>query len=163
TASRAVIGLPARWLFAVEKELPPAGEAEARSALRLQAERLALAESGEVVCDFVGRPNSGAPTRVLLVGMLRQRLERVEQLAGGGERGDLLRVDAVGLPNEQLQELSSRLGMPVRAESGLSLLGIEAPPEPSGAGDGPVEAFAVPLSLALAGARPELLPLDFAH
>src|SRR5439155_2127905 len=39
TASRAVIGLPARWLFAVEKELPPAGEAEARSALRLQAER----------------------------------------------------------------------------------------------------------------------------
>src|SRR5690242_13411480 len=38
SASRAAVGVPARWLIAVSKELPPADEQAARSALRLQAE-----------------------------------------------------------------------------------------------------------------------------
>src|SRR5439155_23891697 len=44
TASRVVVGVPARWLIAVEKEIPPADPQQARAALRLQAERLAVAE-----------------------------------------------------------------------------------------------------------------------
>ena len=41
-ASHAVVGVPARWLIAVEREVPPADEAELRSLLRLQAERMAV-------------------------------------------------------------------------------------------------------------------------
>src|SRR6266545_3457745 len=48
-ASRAVVGIPARWLMAVEKELPPADEETAHAALRLASERLAASESGELV------------------------------------------------------------------------------------------------------------------
>src|SRR6185436_17616624 len=73
TANRAIAGVPARWLIAVEKEVPPADEEQTRALLRLQAERLAVAESGDVVFDFAGRANSSAPSKVLLVGMLRQR------------------------------------------------------------------------------------------
>src|SRR4051812_18091493 len=54
-SSRAVVGIPARWLMAVEKEIPPADETQGRAALRLQAERLAVAESGELVFDYAGR------------------------------------------------------------------------------------------------------------
>src|SRR5687767_6838697 len=54
TSSRAVVGVPARWLVALEKDLPPADVETAHAALRLQAERLAVAESGEVVFDFAG-------------------------------------------------------------------------------------------------------------
>lgn len=80
TATRCVVGVPARWLIAVEKEIPPADEEQTRSTLRLQAERLAVAESGEVVFDFAGRANPAAASKVLLVGMLRQRLDKVTRL-----------------------------------------------------------------------------------
>src|SRR5437773_8153302 len=80
TATRAVVGVPARWLIAVEKEVPPASEEQTRATLRLQAERLAVAEHGEIVFDFAGKANPIGPAKVLLVGMLRQRMEKVEQL-----------------------------------------------------------------------------------
>ena len=79
-ATRAVVGVPARWLIAVEKEVPPASEDQTRATLRLQAERLAVAEHGEVVFDFAGRANPMAPAKVLLVGMLRGRMEKVERM-----------------------------------------------------------------------------------
>jgi Tfp pilus assembly protein PilN len=85
TATRAVVGVPARWLFAVEKELPPASEETAAATLRLQAERLAIAESGEVVCDFVGKTSTSAASRVLLVGMLKTRLAHIEQVIEAAE------------------------------------------------------------------------------
>jgi hypothetical protein len=252
TATRAVVGVPARFLFAVEKELPPADDDIARATLRLQAERLAIAESGEVVCDFVGRTSTTAASRVLLVGMLRQRLERIEQAidaagmtlqavtssaltlaacaagaGGGADAGsadgpmlvlarsgaemvvsddglprmlrhvpftmnghgvppiaplgpelrravtlspgnsgrELLLVDAVGVPQPQVRELAERLGVGVRSTDGLKLLRIE-PPAPAsdlGGGEGAIAEFTIPLSLALAGAEPTLLPLDFRH
>ncbi len=81
SASRCVVGVPARWLIAVEKEVPPSDDTSARAMLRLQAERLAVAESGEVVFDFAGKSSSSTATKVLLVGMLRQRLERIEKIA----------------------------------------------------------------------------------
>src|SRR3954467_9576313 len=54
SAQRVVVGVPARWLIAVEKEVPPSSDEQSRSMLRLQAERLAVAEHGEVVFDFAG-------------------------------------------------------------------------------------------------------------
>jgi Tfp pilus assembly PilM family ATPase len=80
TASRVVAGVPARWLIAIEKEVPPADEQQARSMLRLQAERLAVAEHGDVVFDFAGRTSSSTISKVLLVGMVRDKLHRVEQM-----------------------------------------------------------------------------------
>lgn len=79
-ASRAVVGLPARWLLSIDKQLPPAGEEEAAAALRLHAERLAASETGELVFDYAGTSNSSAATRVLLLGTLKQRLGRVQAL-----------------------------------------------------------------------------------
>jgi hypothetical protein len=86
SASRAVVGLPAKWLFATERDLPPAGEEQARGMLRLQAERLAVSESGDMVFDYAGKTDATKPNKVLLVGVLRQRLDQVEGL-----------VDAAGL------------------------------------------------------------------
>jgi hypothetical protein len=64
----------------MEKELPPADETQAHAALRLQAERLAVAESGEMIFDFAGETHRSSTSRVLLVGMQRQRLERIAKM-----------------------------------------------------------------------------------
>lgn len=80
SASRAVVGIPAKWMIALEKELPPSPEDQARSMLRLQAERLAVSESGEMVFDYAGKSNPNRANRVLLVGVKRQRLEQIEDL-----------------------------------------------------------------------------------
>jgi hypothetical protein len=79
-ASRAVVGVPARWMIALEKDVPPAGEEQARSMLRLQAERLAVAENGDMVFDYAGKSDSAHATKVLLVGMQRQRVDAVERM-----------------------------------------------------------------------------------
>lgn len=78
TAPRAVVGIPAKWMIAIEKELPPAADEQARAMLRLQAERLAVSESGEMVFDFVGETDPNRAARVLLVGVPRQRIEQIE-------------------------------------------------------------------------------------
>jgi hypothetical protein len=79
-ASRAVVGLPARWLIALEKEVPPAPEEQARATLRLQAERLAVSESGELAFDFAGQTSTAVASKVLLVGVAKTRLAKVQQL-----------------------------------------------------------------------------------
>ncbi|MGA2500360.1 MAG: hypothetical protein ABSH20_21670, partial [Tepidisphaeraceae bacterium] len=80
STSRAVVGVPARWLIAMEREVPPADREQTRAMLRLQADRLAVAESGEMVFDYAGEPDSNRGGKVLLVGIRRQQLERVEML-----------------------------------------------------------------------------------
>jgi hypothetical protein len=80
TASRAAVGVPAKWLIAMEKELPPAPEDEARSILRLLAERLGVSDSGDMVFDYAGRIQSNQANKVLLVGVLRQRLTQIETI-----------------------------------------------------------------------------------
>jgi len=248
TTKRCVVGVPARWLIAVEKEVPPSDPTAARAMLRLQAERLAVAESGEVVFDFAGKPDSSVASKVLLVGMLRNRLERIEKIVaaagleleavtstgltlascaagkgdgagllvlqrGGGEivwrhkdaprmlrhvavsavnghgsvnmapltaelrravtfaqsngsGRDLLLLDGVGLEPGQIDELSERLGVRLTSGRNTDVCGIASQTSTTAA---PVEhpeppaRFAPAMSLALAGARPELRPLDFKH
>lgn len=258
TASRVVVGVPARWLIAIEKEVPPADEQQARSMLRLQAERLAVAESGEVVFDFAGQTSAAAVSKVLLVGMVRDKLQRVERMmdaagmsvvaitstgltlaacagrskafdgtgggvlmlgrnggevvwrhdgaprmlrhvaylmnghghppiaplgaelhravafaaANGEAAKELLVLDGVGLPAEQVTQLAARIGLPVRADDGVKALKVEVDPaaapdkegdDTHGGGGNTIGRFAPAMSLALAAARPELLPLDFRH
>jgi hypothetical protein len=79
-ASRAVVGVPARWMIALEKDVPPAADDQARALLRLQAERLAVAENGDMLFDFAGQADSSRATKVLLVGIQRQRVDAVERM-----------------------------------------------------------------------------------
>lgn len=79
-ASRTVVGVPARWLIAVDRELPPADETQARAMLRLQAERLAVGENGELIFDYAGaaaEPDKESG-KILLVGILKKQLERIQ-------------------------------------------------------------------------------------
>lgn len=73
---RAIVGVPARWIIAQEKELPPTDAEQALAILRLQGERMAMSESGSLVVDFAGELSS-SNQRVLLVGMLRTQVERI--------------------------------------------------------------------------------------
>lgn len=79
SASEAVVGIPARWLIAAEKDVPPAGRDQMRTLLRMQAERLPLADAGELVCEYVGEHDSSKPSKVLLIAILRKQLERIEK------------------------------------------------------------------------------------
>lgn len=232
-ASRAVVGVPARWLVAVEKELPPADEETARSLLRLQAERLAVAESDSMIFDFAGEPQRNSITKVLLVGMHRKRLAEVQKLldaagmsvlavtpsslalaVGTGDDGGVLAlarhgsevvwrqngsprmlrhvpmtanghdttiatattselrrivalsgsngstkrtlslIDGLGVSDQQILDLSGRLGIAIQPKNSRELLGIDV----SVASTEVLPAVAV----ALAAAR-EKLPLDFGN
>ncbi len=78
-AGRAVVGVPARWIIAQEKELPPTDTAQALSILRLQSERMSMGESDSLVVDYAGEL-AAASHRVLLVGILRTQVERIQNL-----------------------------------------------------------------------------------
>jgi hypothetical protein len=80
-ASRVVIGVPAKWLVARERDLPPANAEQASGMLRLQAERLFSSELKELVFDYAGTPDARAATKVLLVAMPRHQLDRVVGVA----------------------------------------------------------------------------------
>jgi hypothetical protein len=77
---RAAVGLPAKWLIAIEKDVPPAAQEQAHAVLRLQAERLSVSESGEMVFDYAGSIDTSRANKVLLVGVPRKRLDQVDQL-----------------------------------------------------------------------------------
>jgi hypothetical protein len=80
SSSRAVVGVPAKWLLATQREVPPSDEEQAHAILRLQAERLAVAESGDMVFDYAGSPDPRAPARVLLTGMRRHQFDRIDAI-----------------------------------------------------------------------------------
>jgi hypothetical protein len=84
--TRAVIGVPARWLVAREREVPPSSNEQAAEVLRLQAERLFSAELGELAVDYAGTPDASAPRGVLLMAMPKRQLERVVKLVEAAGR-----------------------------------------------------------------------------
>jgi len=79
SSSRAVVGVPARWLMARDKDLPPATPEVAASTLRLQAERFTSAE--DLVFDYAGQADSRKARKVLLAAMLRPQMEKLERMA----------------------------------------------------------------------------------
>ena len=263
SSSRAVVGVPARWLIARENEVPPADREQVRAMLALAAERLSAAESSELVFDFAGRIDTAAtgdptaPRRVLLVAMLRQRLEQLDKMmdaagvstlaltssalvlaeaarragqdlpmlllgrqgaemvfhhagtprmlrhlsvvtqnghgvatgplgselrrvvalaptltngaaspGGNGGGREMLLWDAVGLSDEQANQLSERIGVRFRPDEGLQSLGIQTAPPAAATEDERAVAtgqFAPAVSLALAAADRALVPVDFKH
>jgi hypothetical protein len=85
SASHAIIGIPAKWVIAVEKEVPPASHDQVVTLLRLQAERLPLAENGELAFDYAGEHTANKPGRVLLIAMLSRQVERLRQTMEAAE------------------------------------------------------------------------------
>lgn len=85
SASKVVVGVPARWLIAREKEVPPSRVDAAIGMLKLASERLVSADL-EMVFDFAGQPDPAAQSKVLLVGLLKQQADRLTKM-----------VDAAGL------------------------------------------------------------------
>ncbi|HEV8292328.1 MAG TPA: hypothetical protein VGP94_10405 [Tepidisphaeraceae bacterium] len=79
SSSRAVIGVPARWVMARDKDLPPATAEVAASTLRLQAERHSSAD--ELIFDYAGHPDPRKPRKVLLAAMLKPQMERLQRMA----------------------------------------------------------------------------------
>lgn len=76
---RTIVGVPAKWVIAAEKDLPPTDRAAAAAILRLQAERMAMSDAGSLVVDTAGEIST-AGGRVLLVGMMRPQLEKIQKL-----------------------------------------------------------------------------------
>jgi Tfp pilus assembly PilM family ATPase len=76
-ASRAAVGVPAKWLVAVERDVPPADDEQARAVLRMHADRMGASEAGELVTDFAGKLDRRTGGKVLLVGILRRQLDKV--------------------------------------------------------------------------------------
>lgn len=113
-AGNVVVGVPAKWLMSMERELPPATADTARSVLRLAAERLSVSDGGDAVFDYSGESSASKSTRVLLVGILRKQLDRVEKMAASAE----LQVQAV-MPS------SLAVAAAARAQAGES-----SPPQP---------------------------------
>lgn len=82
---RVVVGVPAKWLIATAREVPPANLETAHSVLRLAAERLSVSDAGDAVFDYSGEPSTSKSSNVLLVGILRRQLDRVQKMAASAE------------------------------------------------------------------------------
>ena len=81
TAQRAVIGFPARWLMAREKQVPPSTQHVAADLLRIQAERQFAGEAKDLALDFAGNPDANQPRTVLLLATLQQHIEEAKKIA----------------------------------------------------------------------------------
>ena len=95
-ASAAVAGVPARWLLAEPRDVPPADEATQMAALRLAAERISLGDDARLAFDVAGptKADDGGPR--LLVGLAQRRLDDLRRACeAAGVR--LAAVTATGL------------------------------------------------------------------
>jgi len=87
TARHAVVGVPARWLMAMERDVPAVPVEQGEAILRLQVERRGAGDGVELVFDYAGTLSGlREPGRVLLVGMMRRKLEQITRA-----------IDAAGL------------------------------------------------------------------
>jgi hypothetical protein len=92
TASRAVIGVPSKWLTSSERDLPPLNSGDALPMLRLQAEAMSMTAGHDLVVDVAGDPSRGGTGgKTLLVAIMRGQLDRLTQLASAAG----LRLEAV--------------------------------------------------------------------
>jgi hypothetical protein len=81
TGRDAVIGLPAAWLTTRSRQLPPLAPDLVPSTLRLFAESEFGTQYEGLVLDYTGSPTPAAPSTVLVVGVMRSRLDQVRQMA----------------------------------------------------------------------------------
>ena len=75
TARSAVVGLPAKWLVAKPKDVPPADPATLADLLRLQAEGEFSSEHRDLVYDYSADATAGHPRTVLLMATPRRYVD----------------------------------------------------------------------------------------
>jgi hypothetical protein len=114
TASHAVIGVPAKWLIAQERDVPPSDVESALAVLRMHGERMALAGGSEMVIDVAGGVTR-TTSRALLVGILKQQLDRLRSVA-----------DAAGLELRAVTSTSLASHQVIAAAGDASLLVLSA-------------------------------------
>jgi hypothetical protein len=91
SAKDAVLGLPARWLVAKQKRVPPVGGADLTSMLRLQGEKEFSVPSDQIVLDYADAGSSGSSRDLLLVAAQRAKVKQATAMA----RAAGLKVEAV--------------------------------------------------------------------
>lgn len=81
TARQAVLGLPAKWLVAKRKKMPPTGNRSVAAVLRLQAEREFSLPADQLMMDFLDTGDASQARWVLLVAAQRVRAQQAAALA----------------------------------------------------------------------------------
>jgi len=81
SAKHAVLGLPARWLVAREKKVPPTYNRSVASVLRLQAEREFSSPTEDMMMDYVDLGDPAQSRPVLLVAAKRSRVNQALAVA----------------------------------------------------------------------------------
>ncbi len=71
------VGVPAKWVIAQLRQLPPIDAGGAVAMLQLQSERMAVEE---MVFDVAGVLGGSAASQVLLVGILKRQQNHIEQI-----------------------------------------------------------------------------------
>jgi hypothetical protein len=78
---RAVLGVPAKSLLLKSHALPPAEPQQASAMLWLRAEADSAPELGEMVSDYAGQPSALGPSTVLLMGLPRRWMDRLQVMS----------------------------------------------------------------------------------
>jgi Tfp pilus assembly protein PilN len=79
-AREVVVGLPASWLLFRARKIPPTTADRMDAIVGLQAEQAFCLKLNDLVLDWCGRIDSQGPNGILVVAVLRQRLEQVQAL-----------------------------------------------------------------------------------
>ena len=96
-SGKAIVGLPARWLVAEPREVPPVGREQAAAFLRLQAERINLGDDRHLVFDAAGELGTSAqPGRAVLVGVRENQLKNIVA-ACEAAKVEVLAITSTGL------------------------------------------------------------------
>jgi hypothetical protein len=81
SARQTVFGLPADWLMAREKTVPPSSVEALAGILQLQAERDFATDSKDLALDYAGEPDAAKGRTVLMVATLQRRLGQITEAA----------------------------------------------------------------------------------
>jgi hypothetical protein len=85
SAKHAVIGIPARWLLAKDKEFPPAGQNALAGMVRLEAESSFATDLDELMVDYANGAGSTKGGRVLVTAIARQKADQLLTMAQAAE------------------------------------------------------------------------------
>ncbi|HEX5245063.1 MAG TPA: PilN domain-containing protein [Tepidisphaeraceae bacterium] len=125
STTRAVYGIPARWMLLKSHSLPPADPQTAATMLWLRAETSGMAEVGEMVFDYIGRPDPQESSAVVLVGLAKKKRDQL--LAIGASAG--LKIESIVPTGAALADVAAIAGRgPLILSLGrenVELLGIE--------------------------------------
>lgn len=125
STTRAIYGIPARWMLLKSHSLPPADPQTAATMLWLRAETSGMAEVGEMIFDYIGRPDSQEPSTVVLAGLTKKKRDQL--LAIGTSAG--LKIESIVPTGAALADLAAIAGRgPLVLSIGrenVELLGIE--------------------------------------